>query len=107
MRTISTPTPGGHDPCRTQPPSIGRTACTNGSKSSSAPARRRHDAGHRPTVGHDAIRHGHLAGPDVSLSRMSWVKPNFLWMMCRSGWGTKAGPFFVDPISIDCSTSAT
>jgi hypothetical protein len=21
---------------------------------------------------------------------MSWVKPNFLWMMYRSGWGTKA-----------------
>jgi Domain of unknown function (DUF4291) len=22
---------------------------------------------------------------------MSWIKPNFLWMMYRSGWGTKAG----------------
>jgi hypothetical protein len=22
---------------------------------------------------------------------MSWIKPNFLWMMFRSGWGTKAG----------------
>src|SRR2546423_11697806 len=22
---------------------------------------------------------------------MSWVKPNFLWMMYRSGWGTKPG----------------
>jgi hypothetical protein len=22
---------------------------------------------------------------------MSWVKPNFLWMMYRSGWGTKEG----------------
>ena len=21
--------------------------------------------------------------------RMSWIKPNFLWMMYRSGWGTK------------------
>jgi hypothetical protein len=20
---------------------------------------------------------------------MSWIKPNFLWMMYRSGWGTK------------------
>src|SRR5262249_11024752 len=24
-------------------------------------------------------------------ARMSWVKPNFLWMMYRSGWGTKQG----------------
>jgi len=22
---------------------------------------------------------------------MSWIKPNFLWMMFRSGWGTKEG----------------
>ncbi len=22
---------------------------------------------------------------------MSWIKPNFLWMMYRSGWATKAG----------------
>lgn len=26
-----------------------------------------------------------------SLSRMSWIKPGFLWMMYRSGWGTKPG----------------
>src|SRR5689334_6474548 len=29
-------------------------------------------------------------GGSFSLSRMSWIKPNFLWMMYRSGWGTKA-----------------
>jgi hypothetical protein len=23
---------------------------------------------------------------------MSWIKTNFLWMMYRSGWGTKVGP---------------
>jgi hypothetical protein len=22
---------------------------------------------------------------------MSWIKPGFLWMMYRSGWGTKSG----------------
>jgi hypothetical protein len=22
---------------------------------------------------------------------MSWIKPNFLWMMYRSGWATKPG----------------
>ncbi|MBN8524546.1 MAG: DUF4291 domain-containing protein [Planctomycetes bacterium] len=24
-----------------------------------------------------------------SMQRMSWIKPNFLWMMHRCGWGTK------------------
>lgn len=46
---------------------------------------------YRPSIGRFAIEHGYLAGPDFSLSRMSWVKPNFLWMMYRSGWGTKEG----------------
>ena len=23
------------------------------------------------------------------MSRMTWIKPNFLWMMYRSGWGSK------------------
>lgn len=26
-----------------------------------------------------------------SLQRMSWIKPNFLWMMYRSGWARKEG----------------
>ncbi|WP_374565719.1 DUF4291 domain-containing protein [Ideonella sp.] len=46
---------------------------------------------YRPAIGHYAIRHGRLDGPDFSLNRMSWIKPNFLWMMYRSGWGTKPG----------------
>ncbi|MFM7854759.1 MAG: DUF4291 family protein [Flammeovirgaceae bacterium] len=25
----------------------------------------------------------------LSLNRMTWMKPNFLWMMYRSGWATK------------------
>ena len=44
---------------------------------------------YRPGIGHFAAREGYFGG-DFSLSRMSWVKPNFLWMMYRSGWGTKA-----------------
>jgi len=41
-----------------------------------------------------------IAGPAValqkfvspfSLQRMTWIKPSFLWMMERSGWGTKPG----------------
>lgn len=43
---------------------------------------------YRPEIGHFAARNGFFGGP-FSLSRMSWVKPNFLWMMYRSGWGTK------------------
>lgn len=46
---------------------------------------------YRPAIGEWAVRHGRLDGPDFSLSRMSWIKPNFLWMMYRSGWGTKEG----------------
>ncbi len=46
---------------------------------------------YRPSIGRYAIEHGCLGGPDFSFQRMSWVKPNFLWMMYRSGWGTKEG----------------
>src|SRR5436309_7142314 len=45
---------------------------------------------YRPEIGHFAARNGYFGG-DFSLSRMSWIKPNFLWMMYRSGWGTKEG----------------
>lgn len=45
---------------------------------------------YRPAIGHYAARHQRFGG-EFSLSRMSWVKPNFLWMMYRSGWGTKEG----------------
>lgn len=30
-------------------------------------------------------------GGEFSLSRMSWIKPNFLWMMYRSNWGRAEG----------------
>ena len=43
---------------------------------------------YNPAIAGYAARHGHFGG-DFSFSRMSWVKPNFLWMMFRSGWGTK------------------
>ena len=46
---------------------------------------------YRPEIGRWAIAHGRLGGPAFSFNRMSWVKPNFLWMMYRSGWGTKEG----------------
>ena len=42
----------------------------------------------RPAIGHFAAQHGCFGG-DFSLRRMSWIKTSFLWMMYRSGWGTK------------------
>jgi Domain of unknown function (DUF4291) len=51
---------------------------------------------YRPSIGHHAAAHGHFGGGQhggggYSFSRMSWIKPNFLWMMYRSGWGSKPG----------------
>lgn len=39
-------------------------------------------------IGGYAVEYGRFGGA-FSYSRMSWVKTNFLWMMYRSGWGTK------------------
>jgi len=46
---------------------------------------------YRPLTGRYAAEHGFF-GEGFSYRRMSWIKPNFLWMMYRSGWGTKEGP---------------
>lgn len=42
----------------------------------------------------DPIADGALArqtflSPSFSMTRMTWIKPSFLWMMYRSGWGLK------------------
>jgi len=42
----------------------------------------------RPEIGRYAVEHQRFGGP-FSMNRMTWIKPNFLWMMYRSGWGTK------------------
>lgn len=45
---------------------------------------------YKPAIGNFAIEHGNkLGGPGLNPDRMSWIKPNFLWMMYRSGWGQK------------------
>jgi hypothetical protein len=44
---------------------------------------------YRPSIARYAVKHGRFGGNEFSFSRMSWIKPNFLWMMYRSGWGTK------------------
>jgi len=43
---------------------------------------------YRPAIGRHAVEHCAFGG-EFSYTRMSWVKPNFLWMMFRCGWGTK------------------
>jgi hypothetical protein len=45
---------------------------------------------YRPSIGQFAAEHGYFGG-EFSLGRMSWIKPNFLWMMYRCGWATKEG----------------
>ncbi len=36
-----------------------------------------------------AISNQKFGGKNYSFSRMTWIKPNFLWMMYRSGWASK------------------
>ena len=43
-----------------------------------------------PAIGRFAAQHGYFGG-EFSYSRMSWIKPNFLWMMYRSDWGQSSG----------------
>ena len=43
---------------------------------------------YNPKIGHFTARNGYFGG-GFGMGRMSWIKPNFLWMMYRSGWGTK------------------
>ncbi len=45
---------------------------------------------YRSEIGQFALEHAQFGG-EFSFSRMSWIKPNFLWMMYRSGWGTRPG----------------
>ena len=45
---------------------------------------------YRPEIADWAVAHGRLGGP-WSFERMSWIKPNFLWMMYRCGWAEKEG----------------
>ena len=41
-----------------------------------------------PTIADQALAEGRF-GSAFSRTRMSWIKPNFLWMMYRSGWASK------------------
>lgn len=41
------------------------------------------------TIADAALRHGRFVSPPFKMSRMTWIKPSFLWMMYRAGWGHK------------------
>lgn len=36
-----------------------------------------------------ALRRGTFVSPPFSMTRMTWIKPSFLWMAYRAGWGFK------------------
>jgi hypothetical protein len=54
---------------------------------------------YRPSIAEYAVTHQRFGG-DFSFGRMSWIKPNFLWMMFRAGWATKEGQERILAISI-------
>ncbi|MFJ4121822.1 DUF4291 domain-containing protein [[Kitasatospora] papulosa] len=45
---------------------------------------------YRPAIGLAAARDGRFPS-DWKRDRMTWIKPSFLWMMYRCGWGAKEG----------------
>jgi hypothetical protein len=51
-------------------------------------------------IGRFAAEHGYFGG-GFSLNRMSWIKPNFLWMMYRCGWATKPNQEVVLAVTIE------
>jgi len=55
---------------------------------------------YKPSIAKFAIDNQYLGGPDYSYNRMSWIKPNFLWMMYCCGWAEKENQERVLAISI-------
>ncbi|MFB4298379.1 DUF4291 domain-containing protein [Actinomadura sp. NTSP31] len=43
-----------------------------------------------PEIGRPAVQHGTFV-PPFSRTRMTWIKPSFLWLMARSNWARKPG----------------
>ena len=40
-------------------------------------------------IADSALHHGRFVSPPFKMERMTWIKPSFLWMMYRAGWGLK------------------
>ena len=43
------------------------------------------------TIADAALAQGTFVSPPFKMERMTWIKPSFLWMMYRAGWGLKDG----------------
>ena len=54
-------------------------------------------------IAEEAVKKGTF-GKNFNLSRMTWIKPSFLWMMYRCGWGTKEKQEYI--LAIDIKRSA-
>lgn len=57
---------------------------------------------YRKEIGEFAVKNQYFGG-EFSLERMTWIKPNFLWMMYRNGWGRKEGQEYVLAIHLKMS----
>src|SRR5215813_10023446 len=44
---------------------------------------------YRDDIADSAVKHQTFVSPPFSMNRMTWIKPSFLWMMYRAGWGHK------------------
>lgn len=40
-------------------------------------------------IANTTLKHGKFISPPFKMERMTWIKPSFLWMMYRAGWGKK------------------
>lgn len=47
-----------------------------------------------------AVENQKFGGSNYSYNRMTWIKPNFLWMMYRSGWASKPNQERILAISV-------
>lgn len=54
---------------------------------------------YRKAIAEPALAEGKFVAP-FSWSRMTWIKPSYLWMMARSNWGSKTGQEYVLGIRI-------
>lgn len=56
---------------------------------------------YKKSIANFAVTNQFLGGPEYSYNRMSWIKPNFLWMMYRCGWAEKENQESVLALWID------
>ncbi len=54
---------------------------------------------YRKEIAEPAIQQQKFVSP-FKMERMTWIKPSFLWMMYRSGWGMKTGQEHILAIKI-------